>query len=328
MSKKRNIKVGIIGLGYAKQVIIPALQELNGFEIVGLANSKNEYRIVEINNYRFRKVPALELISSNETELIVIATPIKFHWLYITEALNNLKKVFCEKPLGNSSDLNNIFELKNYEKLETIYVGYQFRYDFMVEQIKQIVEKHNSNSLMSIDVKWNTSGGNRFISQNVIPPNLWLDFGSHVIDYLYFIGKSCKWGDLKLSKITGPCSIKHKQYPKLCNSIFLEGKNVKINISICRISEKTPSHSISVQLDKSKLTVGQKFPFNFGNYFSSELGITPSPQENIHSRDIRINDEMKQFAEIRNELLGLKSSEKLAKFNDAVRVHGIINEIF
>jgi predicted dehydrogenase len=61
MSKKK-INVGIVGLGYAKQVLIPALEQTGLYNIVGLSDSKKSYQTVTaMSNPSCKNYTAVEL---------------------------------------------------------------------------------------------------------------------------------------------------------------------------------------------------------------------------------------------------------------------------
>jgi len=323
---KEKINVGIVGLGYAKQVLIPALEETNLFNIIGLSDSKETYQTLKILDIDYSKVPWSELIKNSKVDLILISVPAKLHTKFTNEALEHGKKVFCEKPFGDLRDIQAVHK-KNLPIPENrIYVGYQFRFDPMILELYKILLTSNINQKIVINVDWISDGGKRFLNNNLQPNNIWLDFGSHIFDYLNFLGSTRSWGPLTVLE-QGQTCVEHFEFPELCNGVKLIGKNVLVNISLCRISNQTPRHFIQLLFENGNIYfVEQRFPFKLRNYISSRNLEVKIPKEQ-KSSDIRIFDEIQQFKEIWKELTFKKSSKLLADQISAVKVHDIIKQI-
>jgi myo-inositol 2-dehydrogenase/D-chiro-inositol 1-dehydrogenase len=182
-----KINVGIVGLGYAKQVLIPALEETNLFNIVGLSDSKETYQTLKILGLDYSKVPWSDLVKNSQVDLILIGVPAKLHTKFTIDALEHGKKVFCEKPFGNLRDIQAVHK-KNFPILENrIFVGYQFRFDPMILELYKILLTSNINQKIVINIDWISDGGKRFLNSNLQPNNIWFDFGSHIFDYLNFL---------------------------------------------------------------------------------------------------------------------------------------------
>jgi len=324
--REGKINIGIVGLGYARQVLIPAIEKTELFNIVGLSDSKKTYQTLKINGLDYSKVPWSELVKNERIDLIVVSVPAKLHYKFTNDAIENGKKVFCEKPFGDLIGIQEVHK-KNFRISENrIFVGYQFRFDPMIIELYRLLLTSNSQEKIVINIDWKSNGGKRFLNRNLVPKNIWLDFGSHVFDYLNFLGTTKSWGRLNVIANSQTCA-DHFKFSELCSSVKLVGKNVLINISLCRISNQTPGHYIEMIFENgNRYFVEQNYPFKLGNYNSStNLEIKFSGKQK--SVDIRIFDEIQQFKEIWNELTSEKKSEKLADQVSAADVHAIINQV-
>ncbi len=321
-----KINVGIVGLGYARQVLIPALEETRLFNIIGLSDSKETYQTLKILGVDYSKVPWSELVKNSKIDLILISVPAKLHSKFTDDALKHRKKVFCEKPFGDFKEIQSIHKKNSQILNNRIYVGYQFRFDPMILALYRILLTSNINEKIVVNIEWRSNGGKRFLNSNLRPNNIWLDFGSHVFDYLNFLGSARSWGPLNVLEQSQTC-MNHFQFPELCNTVKLVGKNVQINILLCRISNQTPRHFIQLLFENGNIYfVEQIFPFKLRNYNSSRNLEVKIPK-NQKSTDIRVFDEMQQFKEIWKELTSKKKSKFLADQLSAFEVHDIVKQI-
>jgi predicted dehydrogenase len=196
----------------------------------------------------------------------------------------------------------------------------------MICELYRIIQTSNKDEKIVVNIDWRSDGGKRFINSNLVPNNIWLDFGSHVFDYLNFLGSTKSWGPLNALAQNNICT-DHLEFPELCTSVRLVGKNVLINISLCRISNQAPRHYIELSFENGNIYfTEQKYPFNLRDYNSStnfEQKISTAHK----SFDIRIFDEIQQFKEIWKELTSEKLSDNLADQVSAAQVHDIIRQV-
>lgn len=101
------IGVGIVGLsarrGWASQAHLPALQQLDGFELRALSASSAESARQAAEQYGVARSfgTAGELAAADEVDLVVVAVKVPDHREIIQSALAAGKMVFSEWPLGN-----------------------------------------------------------------------------------------------------------------------------------------------------------------------------------------------------------------------------------
>lgn len=106
-----KIKVGFIGLNpdshWASTAHIPALKSLpDDFEVVGVANSTPESarRSAEAFNLKHAFATPMDLVASDDIDLVVVTVKVPYHFELITAALNAGKNVHSEWPLANGVD--------------------------------------------------------------------------------------------------------------------------------------------------------------------------------------------------------------------------------
>ena len=102
----RTLKVGIIGAnaerGWARESHVPAVQHLDGFELVAVANKGQQASEAAASAFGVRKAygDAAALIRDPDIDLVTVATTLPTHHELITLALAAGKHVYSEYPLG------------------------------------------------------------------------------------------------------------------------------------------------------------------------------------------------------------------------------------
>ncbi|NMB83193.1 MAG: Gfo/Idh/MocA family oxidoreductase, partial [Ignavibacteria bacterium] len=82
-----------------------------------------------------------ELLLNKEIDIIVIATPVQYHYEIAKKALENDKHIWVEKPFTSmSSQAEELIQIAEKRKL-TIFVDHTFIYTGAVKKIKELVEK-------------------------------------------------------------------------------------------------------------------------------------------------------------------------------------------
>jgi predicted dehydrogenase len=82
-----------------------------------------------------------KLIDSSEIDIIVIATPVRFHFEMAQKSLLADKHIFIEKPMASSAaECNELIEIADSKNL-TVMVGHTFIYSPPVRKIKELVKR-------------------------------------------------------------------------------------------------------------------------------------------------------------------------------------------
>ncbi len=240
----KDIRVGVIGLNFASRVHIPSLLKTSGFKIVALCskNTENAKRLKEKINLDCEIFnDPNKLIQSQETDLIDIVTPPKFHAALVEKSLQNRKNILCEKPFGLSYD-----ELKklDFSRSAKAFVNYLFRTEKLIHILKRKIEDGQVGPLNKININWNFSSNNNVLwkKNRKKGGNIVDDVFSHVLDYLFFLTNK---KNLEIQKF--------KYFRKKVSDVLqeeIEGKvffeDIEVNVKIKKNIESKNNHTIEI----------------------------------------------------------------------------------
>ncbi len=103
---KEEVRIGIIGTGFAKTVQIPAFHKIDGAEIISIASAQMENAEMTARDFGIAHYTDdwRETIEKEDVDLICIATPPILHKEMTLLALEHGKHVLCEKPMAMTAD--------------------------------------------------------------------------------------------------------------------------------------------------------------------------------------------------------------------------------
>lgn len=138
------VNIGLIGLGSMGLYHATNIINSNKANLVAVSDiNTNGYQTLLNNgfkNIKFIEDP-IKLISNNEVDAILIASPDITHYELLKYCLINKKQVFCEKPIALNS--KNSLDIVNKEvKLNTKYIslGFNRRFDENFIRLKTILD--------------------------------------------------------------------------------------------------------------------------------------------------------------------------------------------
>lgn len=180
------LKAGVIGCGYWGPNLIRNFQQLAGSEVKRVADLDSD-RLEHMK----RLYPSVktttdyhDIITDPEIDIVAVATPVKTHYRFASEALSAGKHVFVEKPIAASvSESRELIALaeKNQQKLM---VGHTFLYTVAVRKMKEVIDSGELGEIYYIS----TQRLNLGLFQNDI--NVIWDLAPHDISIiLYLLGK-------------------------------------------------------------------------------------------------------------------------------------------
>lgn len=144
----KKINIGIIGYAsIAKRMIIPALKELDQYNIVGIA-SRNEKNRSEIENVLGLKYfRGYEEILKCGLDAVYIPLPNGLHYAWVKKALNNGIHVLVEKSI--SCELHEVEELNHIARKNNLVLLENFQFQFH-SQLNFIQNSIRTNELGEI----------------------------------------------------------------------------------------------------------------------------------------------------------------------------------
>jgi len=178
------LNIGIIGLGYWGPNLLRNFSNNKNCQVSAICDTNksllNKYKKTHpnLNLYTDYK----KLISNNEIDACVIATPVMTHFKIASFALKNFKHVFVEKPLADTS-INCKKLISSAEKRNlTLFVDHTFLYTDAVKVLKNYSSKDNFGNKLYYD----STRINLGLIQNDI--NVLWDLAVHdlsILNYLY-----------------------------------------------------------------------------------------------------------------------------------------------
>jgi len=157
-----TINVGLIGAGnFTKSVILPNLQKVDGYELVGLCTATGVSAEGTGKKYDFKYVTTdtKEIFKNDEINTVFVTTQHDKHASAVLDAIHAKKHCFVEKPLCIYEE--ELEEIKDAFSGEIIVqVGFNRRFSPMVEKMKQ-----NINGAVAINYR---------VNAGVIPKDVWI----------------------------------------------------------------------------------------------------------------------------------------------------------
>jgi len=157
-----KVNLGLIGAGnFTKSVILPNIQKVGGYELVGVctATGVSAEGTGKKYDFKYTTTDSNEIFKNSEINSVIITTQHKNHASLVQEAIKNEKHCFVEKPLCiYEEELEAINE--DYDGKSIVQVGFNRRFSPMIQEMKQ----HLSGQ---IAVNYRVNAG-------VIPKDVWI----------------------------------------------------------------------------------------------------------------------------------------------------------
>ncbi len=138
---RREIRVGVIGLGYWGPHLVRVLNGLPGCKVTALCDL-NPTRLTDYCDKiptAFGTTDVCKVLTRDAVDAVVIATPTKTHFQLAREALSQGVHAFVEKPLAMSSvECETLIEMAELQHL-TLFVGHVFLHSAPVAKLKEMV---------------------------------------------------------------------------------------------------------------------------------------------------------------------------------------------
>jgi len=150
------INIGVLGCAnIADRFVIPAIKELEEFNLVGIASRKKEKAEEFSKKFDTRAFCSYEaLLELENLDAIYIPLPNSMHYEWIKKSLNKNLNVLVEKSMAcefkEVEELNNIAKERNLVLIE----NFQFRFHSQLKYIKDLVDSNKIGELRSIRISF------------------------------------------------------------------------------------------------------------------------------------------------------------------------------
>src|SRR5207237_2384958 len=101
-----EIRIGIIGAGFARTTQIPGFKYCDGARVVAIASGHREHGEKAAREFDIEHVDSdwRALVARDDVDLVSVVTPPLKHFEMTLAALENGKAVLCEKPMAMNAD--------------------------------------------------------------------------------------------------------------------------------------------------------------------------------------------------------------------------------
>ena len=150
-----TVGVGILGLGrIAQDIHIPAVQETDGLELRAVADVTAALRQKLAPSLACPIHPSLNsLLSQDDIDLIIVATPSSLHHRHVMDALNAGKHVMVEKPMALTLIQAEEMAHQARQRGLVLTVHHNRRYDGDFLRLRNLLSEGRVGSLVSIEVR-------------------------------------------------------------------------------------------------------------------------------------------------------------------------------
>lgn len=183
----KPLGLGLIGFGGFGQFIAEVFSAMPQVRLCAVSDADPARRELAGRRYVVRTFDdPLELIASEEVEVVVIATPPNTHAPLGLAAAQCGKHIFCEKPLATSlEEAARLIETAREHSVALI-VDFVQRYNPLNEQVRDLVQERVLGKLVNIEVSNYASDeflkpGHWFWDRQV-SGGIWVEHGVHFFD--------------------------------------------------------------------------------------------------------------------------------------------------
>jgi predicted dehydrogenase len=192
-----ELRVGVIGLGFAGTTALDAFRSLPGVQVLALAGQERE-RLAELG--ASRQVPDLyndweDLVARDDLDVVSIGVPNQLHHPIALAALSSGKHVFCEKPLAPTGALAQemVDAAMAHDRVLEIAFNHRRRAD--VQYLRRYLDEHDIGRIYHARASWRRRAGipgigSWFTNRAMAGGGTMIDLGPHVLDIaLHLLGE-------------------------------------------------------------------------------------------------------------------------------------------
>ncbi|MEM7107063.1 MAG: Gfo/Idh/MocA family oxidoreductase [Bacteroidota bacterium] len=157
-SRREIVRVGIIGTGNRGKGLQRFVQEIEGIEVVALA---------DILPFRLEEAKALDpkaatygdyrqLLDDPEVDAVIISTPFFNHHEIAIDALDAGKHVYCEKTMVKGMDnIQPVINKSNQKKDLVFQTGHQYHSSPLYKKVREIIRSGYIGDITAYHCQWN-----------------------------------------------------------------------------------------------------------------------------------------------------------------------------
>lgn len=307
-----KFKIGVIGAtGFATEKMLPQLKGVDFAEVVAIQGrdiSKLEKVASDFNIGKYY-VDVKEMLSSNDYDLIYIATPPYQHFSGIQTCLESgkVKNILCEKPIVLSEDeLGKIGELAQKYPDTRIFVGHHIRQQKAIKDLAAVMESGVIGEVVFAEGSWSyeldpTAQYAKWkLDQSKGGASVMGDPGIHIIDVMYAL-----FGKPNKIKAIGSSSVYETTFDNVTAVLGYDKKQI-----IVRASQTSPLPKNDLLIVGTKGRV--EIPECFSQTYIPEMRIYTKEGVDIkkYNEELLYKNEVKNILGLYNDALSATSFEE------------------
>src|ERR1041385_6399115 len=151
-----QIRIGIIGAGFAQTTQIPGFMNCPNAQVVAIASARREHA-EEV--ARQSGIPQVEsdwqsLVARDDVDLVSIVTPVVTHCEMTLAALDRGKAVLCEKPMAMNADEARRMADRAREKGLLALIDHELRFLPGRLKMRELVQRGELGRIKHAGVRW------------------------------------------------------------------------------------------------------------------------------------------------------------------------------
>ena len=326
------INVGIIGLGFGTQVILPALRRNQRFNVISVAGSGHRTRSKNFSliGDGVKVTSVRDILSTKQIQAVVVAVPPIAQEGLIVQSILAGKNVLCEKPFTASrNQAMRVCKFAHRKKL-LLAVDYEFRYDALLTLCHSAISNGCLGTVRAVKVCWFSGGSLR-------NDRLWswrddirysggvlTEWCSHIIDYVprlcdsQFKSISCKLRTDVESRldlegrsvpVTSPdgCTLQ----ASLCNG-------VKVSVDVSTARDVRHGHYIDIRGSRGSLKARMTPPYTL-----SSLSYSITTENNEATNYLAPTGEGEDSIDTRLEAVASLSADFASAIDSSVKAQSL-----
>jgi predicted dehydrogenase/threonine dehydrogenase-like Zn-dependent dehydrogenase len=188
--EKGNTRLGVLGAGnFARYTLLPALKNLRGLDLVGIASASGRQAadLGKRFGFRYASSDENEILKDKSINTVAVLTRHHLHGAQTLAALKAGKNVFCEKPLAISEKELTAIEKQLSQKSPILMVGYNRRFAPLTKQLVAFLGNREEPMAANYRVNAGPLPANHWLLDPAQGGGRLLGEGCHFIDYLVFL---------------------------------------------------------------------------------------------------------------------------------------------
>lgn len=282
--------IGIVGTGFGCDVCVPALRNVEGVEVVGVAASRatSSEEAAETHGIPYATGDWEELLRHPAVDIVLVATPPDIRPKIAVEAIREGHQVVLEKPMATDRDGANAIARAAEDRDASHAVDFLFRYSPALQYLREWIRDRPDQSIRHVEVNWITGGRADptqrwdWRSSRARGGGILTSLGAHVLDYLAWI-----FGPIGKVQSRLHRTVQRRPTPQgdgerdvtaaEAAHVHLEvGAGVPVSLTLSQVAPRGTGHRIEVHGEKETLVLENPEVTSYSQPFEARRAEYPS----------------------------------------------------